>query len=221
MLRYEWRYFPHHTQPVKITPTAEATQQGIYLALALSLLLGLWLAVRWLVQPAWLNHLPPTWQEALDLSEVAGLFTLSFLWTVLWWRERPSASASPSAMDVPALHTLSPRQFEEFVAALFRRKGYLVQQRGGSGDAGVDLEIMQPGGKRAIAQCKRYRSAIGPDIVRELYGTLIHEQAAHAFLVTTADISDAAREWAKGKPMTLIDGQTVVQLTAVLPPEKL
>ena len=81
---------------------------------------------------------------------------------------------------------------------------------------GVDLELTKPDGKRAIVQCKRYRSTIGPDIVRELYGTLIHEKVAHAFLVTTADISDSAREWSLGKPMTLIDGEALSRITAVL-----
>jgi restriction endonuclease Mrr len=52
--------------------------------------------------------------------------------------------------------------------------------------------------------------------VRELLGTMIHEQVHHAFLVTTADISPAAREWAQTKPMTLIDGQTLVALAEAL-----
>ncbi|MCB0000495.1 MAG: restriction endonuclease, partial [Anaerolineales bacterium] len=41
-------------------------------------------------------------------------------------------------------------------------------------------------------------------------------RAAHAFLVTTADISDAAREWAQYKPITLIDGETLVQIATSL-----
>ena len=63
--------------------------------------------------------------------------------------------------------------------AYFRQKGYKVSLRGRSGDLGVDLVLMRPGGKQAIVQCKRYRNTIGPDIVRELYGTLIHEGVSH------------------------------------------
>jgi restriction system protein len=96
------------------------------------------------------------------------------------------------------------------------KKGTKCHCAVGSGDLGVDLVITSTGGKRAIAQCKRYRSTIGPDIVRELYGTLMHEGVSHAFLVTTAEISDAAREWARGKPMTLIDGPTLVQIATSL-----
>jgi restriction system protein len=76
----------------------------------------------------------------------------------------------------------------------------------------VDLELIAPDGRHAIVQCKRYLSTVGEETVRELYGTLLHEQGAHAFLVTTADISAAARQWAEGKPMTLVDGRTLARI---------
>ena len=69
---------------------------------------------------------------------------------------------------------------------------------------------------RAIVQCKRYRDTVGEEIVRGLFGTLLHETAHHAFLVTTADISSAAAKWAAGKPMTLIDGPTLVDIAQAI-----
>ena len=45
---------------------------------------------------------------------------------------------------------------------------------------------------------------------------MIHEGVHHAILVTTADISQAARDWARSKPMTLIDGQALVQIAESL-----
>ena len=116
------------------------------------------------------------------------------------------------ALTTEGIYALSPAAFERYVAGIFRRKGYSVKLRGGSGDLGVDLEISNQHGKRAIVQCKRYQNTVGAESVRELYGTLIHERASHAFLVTTANISPAAREWAQGKPITLIDGQTLIQI---------
>ena len=75
--------------------------------------------------------------------------------------------------------------------------------------------LTQANGRRAVVQCKRYRHVIGPEIVRELFGTMIHERAAHGFLVTTAEISDGARSWAADKPITLIDGMSLVSLNPV------
>lgn len=178
-----------------------------------------WLLYRWLVDPGWLAALPDVFMELVLLAETAGGFTLAFLWGGLgfhyWRRSRPAGAALPP-MTREKLYSLSPKAFERYVGGLFRQKGYKVVVRGRTGDLGVDLELTDAHSRRAIVQCKRYRDTVGAEVVRELYGTLIHEQVAHAFLVTTADISEAAREWARGKPMTLVDGRTLVGIAAAL-----
>ena len=179
-----------------------------------------WLVYRWLAKPTWLALLPDVLMELLLLAETAGGFTLAFLWGGIglhYWRHshRPGVGAL-TPMSRERLYTLSPKAFERYVAELFRQKGYRVAVRGRSGDLGVDLEVTDKERRRAIVQCKRYRDTVGAEVVRELYGTLIHEQVAHAFLVTTAEISDAAREWARGKPMTLVDGRMLVEIAASL-----
>lgn len=181
----------------------------------------LWLSYHRLIQPAWLQEMPGALQELMGLSEIAGVLTLGLVWFVVKWRRlgETAVDFSPptnSAQQFSRLYELTPREFEEYVAQLFREKGYRVQLRGRSGDRGVDLELIHSNGRRAIVQCKRYRSTVGPDIIRELYGTLIHERVAHAFLVTTADISVSARQWAEDKPLTLIDGQTLAHIASAI-----
>jgi restriction system protein len=187
-----------------------------WLAASLTAVYLTWLAIHFLLAPELFLHplVPPVVAEVVGLAELAGAITLFLFWALLLGQyvRRPAANAALPLMTVEDLYDLSPKAFEHYVAALFRSKGYRVNVSGRSGDEGVDLEIIQPGGKRAIAQCKRYRSTIGPEVVRELYGTMIHERVHHAFLVTTAPISDGARQWARHKPMTLIDGQTLVRL---------
>lgn len=175
-----------------------------------------WLGYRLLARPGWILTLPALLRELLLLVEFATVATLVMVWAGVIWRARkgdwPGSRARPTPVDVAGLYALSPKAFEQYTAGLFRQKGYRVAVRGRSGDHGVDLEVTGRNGKRAVVQCKRYQNTIGEDIVRELYGTLIHEHAAHGFLVTTADISDSARKWAQGKPLTLIDGATLVQI---------
>ncbi len=152
--------------------------------------------------------------ELLTLFGWAAVLTLAVVWLLVgrqWLAWHSGSAVEPVTLE--QLQTLSPADFERYVAAVFRRKGYEVSVRGSSGDLGVDLEVVNEQGRRAVVQCKRYRSTVGPDVVRELYGTMIHERAAHAFLVTTAEISDAAREWSRGKPLTLVDGQLLIELT--------
>lgn len=157
----------------------------------------------------------PDWVvELLGLITGAGLMTLIVLWSlVLWQRRRIALLRAGPRMTIEQLYALSPSAFEHFVAELFERRGYTVEVRGRAGDLGVDLVVRGPDSRLAIVQCKRYRHQIGPDIVRELFGTMVHERAIHGFLVTTAGISEAARQWAANKPITLIDGQTLSQLS--------
>lgn len=220
--RFDWSW----RRPSALVTRAVTTQRsGLnfwWLIGTLTVVFITWLLYRLLLQPPWLAQLPSAWLDLLALTETAWAFTLCFLWAAIGWRfvlakERTPQPATPlPALNLSELYTLSPTEFEQYVGQLFRHKGYRVKWRGRRGDHGVDLELIQPGGKKAIVQCKRYQHLVGPEIVRELYGTLIHEQAAHAFLVTTADISTAARQWARGKPMTLIDGQTLALIAVAL-----
>jgi len=186
---------------------------GWLIIVALTCLYLTWLSYRWLNQPIWTQSLSSPLTELLDLMEMAAAMTLIMVWLglLLRWLKNRSRSKN-SILDLDQLFDLSPTEFEHYVARLFRRKGYKVVVRGGSGDHGVDLELFGDGSKRAVVQCKRYRDTVGEDVVRDLYGTLLHERATRAFLVTTAEISEAARKWSVGKPITLIDGDTLVAI---------
>lgn len=211
LVRFDSRFH----QRSKIKPSAPRPDVLWMLIAIAAILLLFWLVYHYLVQPNWIARLPSLLDELLFLFEAASALTLGIVVALLWWRQR-RPSSSLAAHSVEEMVALSPAAFEQYVAALFRRKGYRVKLRGRSGDRGVDLELTRIGGRRAIVQCKRYRHTIGPDIVRELFGTMIHERVHHAFLVTTADISDAARQWATHKPMTLIDGPTLVDIASSL-----
>jgi len=207
--------------PAGTLPRVSTTNTWRGWAIVATLSLGLvgWLAYRSLVRPGWPQALPVTLLEVLELAELAGALTLSLLWGALIWRELRGSGATaarPAPLSLDEMYALSPGDFEAYVAQLFRHKGHRVRLRGRSGDLGVDLEVVDAQGRRAIVQCKRYQSTVGAEIVRELYGTFIHEEAVRGYLVTTAEISAAARDWAAGKPLTLIDGATLVQIARSL-----
>jgi HJR/Mrr/RecB family endonuclease len=222
--RFDLLQPPTQVEFVPAEPTPPSAHHGRLtgwlLLVTFSLLLLAWFAWRLFGRPLWLDQLPAVAREALALLEAAGVLTMAVLWTGLIWRRYWAAFAQVESLPVPVdtveeLYSLSPAAFERYVAGLFRWKGYQVQVRGRSGDHGVDLELVTVHGRRGIVQCKRYQHTVGEKIVRDLFGTLLHERAAHAFLVTTADISPAAYAWAAGKPITLIDGTTLVKIAAV------
>lgn len=210
----------HASDPLEIGPEGQrqmyAFRRGLLIVAILTVWFIGWLILRLLLRPVWFSQLPNVAQEVVALAETAGAFTLAFVWTALGWQYRRRQSdadgPAPQIMTLEKLQALSPPAFERYVAGLFRQKGYHVVVRGRSGDLGVDLELTGPHGRRAIVQCKRYQNTIGAEVVRELFGTMMHEGVMWAFLVTTAEISDAARDWANGKPITLIDGQTLLEV---------
>ena len=117
-------------------------------------------------------------------------------------RESRSTPTHSGGHDSP---TAVAAFLEDLAARLFRRLGYRLHRRPATHDLGVDLVVARPG-LRAIVQCKRWRHPVGPAVVRDLYGTLLHTGADLGILATTSTISQSARRFAQGKPLLLPDG---------------
>lgn len=110
------------------------------------------------------------------------------------------------------LYLLSPGQFENLIAVYFEQYGYVVKRVGRTRDHGVDLRVNTRNGEIWIVQCKRWKGSIGEPIVRDLFGTMHHESAGRAFLMTTGAITPAAYAWAQDKPIMLYDGAGLIRL---------
>lgn len=121
------------------------------------------------------------------------------------------------AVTLDDLMALSPSQFEGWVQGLFQDRGYFVHNTPTIADHGIDLWLVTPAGERVVVQCKRYGGTVGEPVVRDLYGVMQHEEASRGFLVTTGRFSEAAREWAQGKPIDLIDGPQLVRMSEPRP----
>lgn len=119
---------------------------------------------------------------------------------------------------IAELSDLSPDAFEHFIADLFRSQGYKAKVIGQQGDHGVDIEVVNPSGERELVQCKKWRSRwLGEEVVRDFYGAFMHDQeAVRGYIVTTNYFSEAAKEWVKGKPIDLIDGDRLADAIRVV-----
>ncbi len=185
--------------------------------LTLLWLLGafLWLQSFWM-RDSYYDQIRSLFPGALPFLGWTLTFMLVVLWGGLLWSSMRRAASPVPQLSEAELMELPPGQFEKHVAIIFSHKGFRVRHRGKSGDHGVDLEVRPSTGRLGVVQCKRYRSTVGEQVVRDLYGTMLHEGAAHAFLVTTGKISAAARSWADEKPITLVDGSRLQELTKEL-----
>ncbi|MDX2081838.1 MAG: restriction endonuclease [Terrimicrobiaceae bacterium] len=116
----------------------------------------------------------------------------------------PKRSSSPGPIDwdeplapvLPdvgsALSELDWHQFERLTGALFRAGGCRVEQLGGGkADGGVDL-IAEVDGNRCAVQCKQWKNwKCGVQTVRELLGTMVHEQIPFGYVVAMAFTGEA------------------------------
>lgn len=109
--------------------------------------------------------------------------------------------------------------FEHLIRELFEKEfgqaGAEVKVTRASRDAGVDAVILDPDplrGGKIVIQAKRYANTVGVSAVRDLYGTLMNEGAIKGILVTTSNYGPDAYEFAKGKPLTLLDGANLLHL---------
>lgn len=113
------------------------------------------------------------------------------------------------------LMDLNPFEFENLVNNLFSKMGFEAKLTRSSRDGGIDVVAFDPrpilGGK-VVIQAKRYKNVVGVSAVRDLYGSMINEGAGKGILVTTSHYGIDAYDFAKDKPIELIDGGGLLYL---------
>ncbi len=107
---------------------------------------------------------------------------------------------------VQELQKLSPAQFEEYIAALFRSLGYKTRVTGGKGDGGVDVEAEKDGHVHYI-QCKKFiTSKVPVGAVRDFYGAIADRiDGGKGYFITTNVFTLDAEKFAEDKPIELVD----------------
>ena len=67
-------------------------------------------------------------------------------------------------------------------------------------------------GGKIVIQAKRYTNVVGVAAVRDLYGTVMNEGATKGILITTSDYGSDSYNFAKDKPLTLLNGSNLLHL---------
>jgi restriction system protein len=109
--------------------------------------------------------------------------------------------------------------FEHLVRQLFEwefgRNGVEVKVFRLSRDHGVDAVMYDPDplrGGKYVVQAKRYTGPVDVAAVRDLYGTVVNEGANRGILVTTSSFGPDAYDFAKDKPISLVDGPNLIAM---------
>lgn len=121
------------------------------------------------------------------------------------WRER---SLLDKQAGLARIRALSWSRFETLVGEAYRRQGYSVSRPSGNGpDGGVDL-VLRRDGNTLLVQCKQWKAwKVGVKVIREMYGVMTDKKAHGAIVVTSGVFTEAARTFAEGKPIDLVEGE--------------
>lgn len=129
------------------------------------------------------------------------------------------------------LDNLDGFQFEEFVARIFRKKGFRnVEVCPYTNDGGKDIimEEVTPDGEiiKAIVECKHHKSGIGRPIVQKLHSAVItydYTGRKKGYIVTSSRFTDNAIEYTRqvneksdNLKIELIDGKKLKQIACGL-----
>ena len=121
-----------------------------------------------------------------------------------------------------AITKMSPKKFEAFSRALlnkmgveFTEKGVQVSNDGGIDGYGYHVDSNDFRTTRVVIQCKRYNNGrpVSEKEINEFLGAMNKYQADYGVFITSSRFTSAARTAAKeGSPITLIDGNKLVEL---------
>lgn len=130
-----------------------------------------------------------------------------------------SENVSGSLDGATNLAAIGWEEFEHLIREIFEREfsanGGEVKVTQSSRDGGVDAVAFDPDpirGGKIVIQAKRYTNVVGVSAVRDLYGAVMNERANKGILVTTSSFGPDAYNFAKDKPLMLMDGSNLLFL---------
>lgn len=143
------------------------------------------------------------------MTVVCGVFSILLGLGVGFWgmakrkefndRQEEIAKAGYDEID-----KLSGREFEHFLASVFKKQGYQVTVTRTSGDYGADL-ILQKGNQRIAIQAKHSINKIGVSAVQEIKTAMAHYNVHEGWVVTNNYFTQPAKNLAAENNIKLVD----------------
>lgn len=170
------------------------------------------------------NVEPKTCFKAIKGVSASRLYSMTPIAPLLQMDRKDSRFVTPydvadGLTEADNIAAMDWQDFEHLIRELFEKEfaesGAEVKVTQASRDKGVDAVVFDPdpirGGKTVI-QAKRYTNTVGVSAVRDLYGTVLNEGAGKGILVTTSDYGPDAYDFAKDKPLVLINGNNLLHM---------
>jgi restriction system protein len=128
-------------------------------------------------------------------------------------REQDAWQQSYGHSKASELDHLSGKEFEEFLAGLYRAQGYAAELTTVTGDYGADL-ILSKDNQRICVQAKRYAGSVGVAAVQEALSGKAYYQCNVAWVITTGTFTTNALELAAKSGVKMIGRSDIGNLMA-------
>ncbi|NOQ93388.1 MAG: restriction endonuclease [Methylophaga sp.] len=156
---------------------------------------------------------PPPLESLLQKEKLIGSETL------------PSIKTSKQEWSVELIKELEWKRFEELCSGYFSAKGYKAELSRQGADGGIDIYLHKESYSATkvfgVVQCKAWGSyKVGVKPIRELFGVMTSEKAPLAIFITSGSYTKEAKEFAKGKSLKLLTGDSLIRLIKSLPEVK-
>lgn len=159
--------------------------------------IGILAVVVILAQPGWRDN--PTLIYIL-----VGLGVIMAIIMVLAILKYRAEQRKIRALDIAAIDSMDPLDFEKYVARLLQYKGFSKVRLTERYDYGVDILAYKDGVMWGV-QVKRYSSLVKAEAVRQVFTALVRYKCDRAMVVTNSTYSRPAHELAADNNCVLID----------------
>lgn len=161
--------------------------------IALSIFLGSW-------------YYKQSIQFAISAVIVYFMLFISFKWWMKTYKAKKIRQSGIYEVD-----QMTGEDFERFLGALFKKRGYKVSYTATSGDYGADL-VLKDGKDIIVIQAKRYSGSVGVKAVQEVVGAVRMYKATEAWVVTNSHFTRQAEKLADINDVYLIGREELIQL---------
>lgn len=141
---------------------------------------------------------------ALPFAAVAGF---------LAWRQMRAGISVNAEERLAALRAMPWENFGLVISEAYRRQGYAVEE---SKSAAFDFKLAKKG-QITLVQCRRWKvNQVGDAPVRELVAAMEKQNAYNCVCITAGEFSANARDFARGRPVTLLAGAALAELVGTI-----
>ncbi len=151
----------------------------------------------------------------LIFPPLAPFVALPFVAVAAYFAYRQLRGKSPvdAGERIAALRDMPWENFSLVISEAYRRQGYGVEA---SDSAAFDFTLRK-NGRITLVQCRRWKvSQVGAGPLRELHEAIARHDAFNGVCITAGGFSANAREFAAGKPITLLNDAALAALVGTL-----